>query len=388
MIRSRGLPKRLRLYVEIDGLRLGYRLALLISVMMSFVLEENCFAQVQAKPSVLEQFVKEQHASAGLPALWVALIPASGEPLVAAQGVRKFGDETPVTIDDQIHLGSCTKAMTALLCGKLVDQNRLKWTSSIESVLPELTAKIHPDYKDVTLEQLLSHDSGMPANAKNWWHRSGVADIEKVRFDIAVTSLKDPPSQTDAKFLYSNLGYMVAGMMVEKVCSKRWEEAMREEIFQPLEMKSAGFGPPGTKRKIDQPWGHRFEKNWKPDQFDNAPALGPAGTVHASIEDWAKFLQIFLNPNRNQFLKPGTYKELLRVRSGEYALGWIVTRRSWGRGHVLTHAGSNTCWYCMVWVAPDLEQAYVVATNGSCDDVADRLDKVVSQLIRLGQKSK
>ena len=67
---------------------------------------------------------------------------------------------------------------------------------------------------------------------------------------------------------------------------------MQERLFDKLNMTSAGFGPPGKEDEIQEPWGHRklIVTNWIPSQSDNAEALGPAGTVHCSISDWASFV--------------------------------------------------------------------------------------------------
>src|SRR5947209_5537965 len=59
-----------------------------------------------------------------------------------------------------------------------------------------------------------------------------------------------------SKFIYSNEGYAIAGAMIERVTGRAWEDLMRERIFEPLGMKSAGFGTPASPGEVDQPWGH------------------------------------------------------------------------------------------------------------------------------------
>ena len=86
-------------------------------------------------------------------------------------------------------------------------------------------------------------------------------------------------------------------------------------------------------------------------------------------------------------LRPYTYKKLhTPVADGDYALGWIVTQRDWGGGAVLTHAGSNTLNYCVVWMAPRVDFAVLVCTNQGGDRAAKATDEVASALIRYHQR--
>src|SRR5207248_3810584 len=105
-----------------------------------------------------------------------------------------------------------------------------------------------------------------------------------------VTSIP-PEAPPDTKFIYSNAGYSIAGHMAEKVTGKSWEDLMREKIFRPLGMTTAGFGAPGTRARNDQPRGHKADGSAvEPGPgADNPVAIAPANAVHCSISDWAKF---------------------------------------------------------------------------------------------------
>ena len=73
---------------------------------------------------------------------------------------------------------------------------------------------------------------------------------------------------------------------------------------------------------------------------------------------------------------------------GNYAGGWIIDRRAWAKGIVLTHSGSNTMWFAVVWVAPALDRAFAVVTN-SHDKVSRNIcDRVVGRLIKINQGSR
>lgn len=334
---------------------------------------------------------------AGLPGM--AVVVTRGRAVIAqgVSGVRKVGDETKVTNDDQWHLGSCTKSMTATLCAVLVEEGKLRWSSTIGEVFPDVAKD--EKWAGVTLEQLLAHRAGVMANLPKdgeWWPvfmagGTGRAQREGMVRDL----LKNPPlHEPGAKFAYSNCGFALAGAMAEKVCDKAWEDLMREKVFGPLGMESAGFGAPGKGKEVDQPWGHRG--GGSPSRGDNPPAIGPAGTVHCSLPDWAKYVALHTGGERAErgagewLLKPETFVKLhtpYDAPRSDYGFGWAVLKRPWGKGEggtgrVLTHAGSNTMWYCVVWAAPELDMSVLVATNTAGDTAQKACDDVAGAMIK------
>jgi hypothetical protein len=136
---------------------------------------------------------------------------------------------------------------------------------------------------------------------------------------------------------------------------------------------------------MDQPWGHTLENGkLKPDQTDNAPVLGPAGTVHCSISDWCKFAGEIIHAaqGHSKLISAETFEKLVTPPPGQdYAGGWIVTKRPWAGGRALTHTGSNGSWYCTVWIAPDKDFALLVATNTGAEPVGKAVDNGIGLLI-------
>ncbi len=345
------------------------------------------FGQVSLEKNQLKDLLEPIQQKYNLPALAGAIVTSKNLVAIGVVGVRKRGTDIPVTINDKWHLGSDTKAMTATLIGALVEQNKLAWETTIDEIFPDQAKTMQLELRKVTLLQLLSHRSGLPANL--FWNliqkTESIQDQRQAVVKIASNSklLSKPGS----KFIYSNLGYVIAGAMAEKVTNTSWEDLMSKIIFGPLEMKSAGFGGTGTPGKIDQPWGHG--SNGKPvggngPAMDNPLVLGPAGTVHCSLQDWAKFVADQLRGERGEdaLLKADTYKRLHSPPfGGDYALGWLVTQRKWGGGTVLTHAGSNTMNYAVVWMAPVRNLAVLVCTNQGGDKAAKGCDEAAGALI-------
>jgi len=324
----------------------------------------------------------------GVPAMAAAVVTSAGIQFVSAVGVRKRGTDIPVALDDRWHLGSDTKAMTSTLIARLVERGQLKWDTTLAEVFPDLAPQMHADFQKVTLLQLLSHRAGLPPNLQ--LARYSGDDVMALRLRAVREELaKKPQSPPGKTYKYSNLGYIIAGAVVEKVTGKSWEQSVSSEIFEPLQMKSAGFGGTGTPGKIDQPWPHTANGQPTPENgpaMDNLPVMGPAGRVHCSIQDWAKFIQDQLRGARGEsaLLKPDTYQKLHTPPfSGDYALGWSVSQRGWGGGKVLNHAGDNTMNFANVWIAPQRDFAILVCVNQSGDAAFRATDEAVVALMKL-----
>ena len=308
----------------------------------------------------------------------------------AAVGIRKEGDPTRVTTNDQFHIGSCTKSMTATLAAMLIEEGKLNWNTTIAEVFPELKGKMDKQYETVTVEQLLTHRGGVPAQAlgaawKRAWEQKGTPTEQRREFIEAVLA-QPPEAAPGTKMIYSNQGYAVVGAMLEKLAGKPWETLITERLFKPLHMDSAGFGPPGTAGKVDQPWGHvREGDKIKPVQSDNPPAIAPAGRVHCSLDDLARFAIFQMQGERDGglLLKPETFRKLhTPPDGGDYACGWISVNRDWAGGKALTHAGSNTMWFLVMWLAPEKNFAVIAATNIAGDGAAKGCDEVAAAMIQ------
>ena len=359
----------------------------LISIVPLFLLIQPAWAEAlkeEAKSKKIEEALAETVTQAKVPGMVAAITSSEGVLAIGSSGIRKIGSRKKMTEHDLIHLGSCTKAMTSVLLATLVAEGKLIWETSLIDVLPELKRRIHPDYHSITVWQLLTHRAGVEANAENWWVHGNV-ELKKRRLAILEANLKEAPTRKQGEYHYSNLGYMIAGCMAEKVTRSTWESLMQKRIFDPLGMKSAGFGPPGASGKTEQPWGHvRSGEGWRPRQFDNAEALGPAGRVHCSFADWAKFLAMQLPGGKNLGLDRKTLDKLI-TPTGTYAGGWFIAKRPWGKGTVLNHSGSNTMWYALVWVAPQLDRAFLVATNSRDDNSHPICDQLIGKLIQINE---
>ena len=121
------------------------------------------FGAAQAQTS-LDSMLKPYLTQYDLPSIAAAVVKDGKIISAGAVGTRRAGVNIPVTINDRFHLGSDTKAMTALLAAMLVEEGKLRWNTTPAEVFPELADKMDSGFRRVTLEQLLSHTSGVPSD--------------------------------------------------------------------------------------------------------------------------------------------------------------------------------------------------------------------------------
>lgn len=355
--------------------------------------------EVRNLNSILEPILRANN----VPALACAVVRSNRIIALGAVGVRKSGvPNAPVTTLDKWHHGSITKSMTATLAAMMVEEGKLRWDSTLADVFPEWAPKMHADWRKATLEQLASNRGGAPGDlgpSGIWtaiWNFPGTPRDARRLLLERLTAL--PPSSTPGtKYEYSNAGFALAGHMLETMAGRDWEDLLTEKLFIPLGMASAGFGVPSTPRHINQPWGHQWVSGRanpiEPGtSADNPPAIGPAGTVHCSVIDLAKYAAFHVAGHRGDtpLLK---HESVLKLHTAypnneRYAHGWSELDRPWAiPGKAYHHAGSNLQWYSVIWFAPARDFAVVALCNmasaSGANPAAAATDQIAAATIQM-----
>jgi len=305
-----------------------------------------------------------------LPALGAAVVTSRGLKAVGVVGVRKRGSDVKATVNDRFHIGSDTKSLTAALAARLIERGKLDWDMTLDKAFPDLKGEVPDDFRAITLSHLLAHHSGLPAHITGgWWTFSRDEPIRKQRLDAVRKSFKEKlVAKPGEKFLYSSLGYVIIAAMIEQAADASWEDLMARELFKPLGMASAGFGPMGKPKELDEPRQHRAGgQAVEPGPLaDNPPIMGPAGRMHCSLSDWSKFIADELKGLRDGkgILQPATYKKLFKApfQDDQYTLGAWISRPS-PQGGFFGHDGSNTMNYATAMLFPHDDLAILVVTN-------------------------
>ena len=332
-----------------------------------------------------------------LPGLAAAIIIDGRLHSAAAVGVRETGTDNWLTVNDKFLIGSCAKAFTATLAAILVEEGRLSWQTTIRDAFPNLN--MLPEYENITIQQLLSHRAGLPKNLKegkaSWLidygfdeKRGTTPEILRLQYleKTVQNKLISPPGQV---IHYSNSGYILAGAILEKIAGQTYEKLRAEKIFRPLGITTAGYGIPADLQPRSQPWGHYWDLSssfivYKSDYHN---FMAPAGYLHLSIEDWAKFILVHLNtyPAENhKLLQTSTLKRLHtppdpaewdmntldRIGSkifgfdyfDNYALGWFTKETDEGH-NLIYHGGRGLAFNAHVIADLKTKNALLLVTN-------------------------
>ncbi len=333
-------------------------------------------AEMMRQRMLLERF---QHRA---PAMAGAIVPAKGSVLVASNGVRKYGDATPVTDNDYWHLGSDTKAMTATLVGILADRGIVDWNTSVAQLFPEWSGKMQGRYHFATFEILAAHRCGIesglvPQPVIDELARTDIS-TKQARYNAMDALVGNDPFQLPVgSYQYANINFVMIAAMLEKATGKSFETLFFQELVQPLGMWTFAFGVPGKAPGVHQPYGHH-EVDPDPDDnipgsiwVDENPYLNPtwaaAGAGYCSLQDWAKFLRLHLNGREGSLeISPCAMKRLHTPYPSSdgisYGWGWGIMSDGAG-GLVLGHDGSITTYYARCNVFLHKRCAAIAATN-------------------------
>ncbi len=251
-----------------------------------------------------------------IPSMSAVVIRGGAADPEIVRGVRRVGGTEPVRTNERWLLGSDTKAMTAVLVGRLVEQGKLSWSTRLDAMLPKLAEGMSPEYRDVTLLDLLSHFAGLPetvsrAETDEAYVNSIFADrrpLPEQRLDYLQAALSDPPvALPRTRHSYSNTDFILAAAIAERAVGRPYEQLMHEMVFKPLGMKSATF----DEARDTELQGHMNGHVEQPK--DSNPAIfNGAGEVRMTMSDWAQFCidQLQGSRGKGRLLKPTTYKLL------------------------------------------------------------------------------
>lgn len=367
------------------GLLLPLLLLLLVSVPGNEVA-----AQVSANAQRVLDSLRRTHQ---LPALLAAVIEPGGIRYVHS-GVRRAGYPEQVALTDYFHLGSNTKGVTSFMAARLVAQGKLLWNSKLLDVVPELRAGALPAYAAVTLGDLLSHragirpyNSGAEIQALPLWTGS-VARKRQLfgRFVLRQSPVAAPAGQL---YAYSNAGYALAALMLERASGRPWERLVASTFRQLKWTYKLSFP---NQHDARQPWGHwlaqpadsTFQALEPTHPYRLPDFLAPAGDLAMPLPDYARFVQLHLNGllGQENHLTTAAY-QLLHFGRPAYAYGWGVSQLAGSNAPVSSHNGTAGTFFCHTILFPSQRVAFVVLTNAggppaekACNELRRQLKKL------------
>jgi len=319
---------------------------------------------IPATDAEIEAFLIDEVREAGYPGAAFAIVrdgrvTRSGGIGRADDFGRRVGGDTPFV------LGSVTKTITATAVMQLVEAGLVDLESPVTRYLDDFGVWGGRG-TTITVRQLLSHTSGLPASAGTEPLSHGVTSLRNQVGALRDVALEAEPG---ASFAYSNANYLVLGLIIEEVTGVPFGDYVADAVFEPLGMRNAHSDLAGA-RADGLTDAHRFwfgvahssEPLWRPD-------LAPAGWLIASADDIGRFVAANVNGGSldgRRILSPAGIEQMhagaVAAGRGAYGMGWIDGRL--GAVRTVSHSGSTTDMASVAYLAPEHRMGIVVLFNG------------------------
>lgn len=206
------------------------------SVFLSLALFLVPLMPVAAQTDEVDQYIEKEMQKRLIPGLALAVIRDGKVVKQKAFGLANVELNVPATQETVYQIASTTKTFTATAVMKLAEEGKLSLEDSVTKWLPELPAA----WSGVTVRHCLTHTSGLPDLVQDQCRAEPIAETrEEVLKKLAEMPVAGKPGET---WGYNQTGYMLLGMIVEKISGLSFEEFLRQRFFQPLAMTSTSYG--------------------------------------------------------------------------------------------------------------------------------------------------
>ncbi|HUP00922.1 MAG TPA: serine hydrolase [Gemmatimonadota bacterium] len=225
-----------------------------------------------------------------IPGLAVAIVKDDSILLAKGYGARDVGRPGPIDAETLFAIGSATKAFTAAAIGILVDEGRLGWDDRVAERLPGFA--LHDPYAsaEITIRDLLAHRSGLPMANLMWL--GGQLDREEM---VRRLRYLEPATGFRAGFGYQNALYLTAGLIIQEVTGRTWDAFVTDRILRPLGMERTNTSVDSLAGLENVAAPHaRVDGEPRPVPYRDIDHVGPAGSIHSSAADMARWLRFQL----------------------------------------------------------------------------------------------
>lgn len=321
----------------------------------------------------IEEKIQKAIEEYGVPGIAVGVIVDGHVVLEKGFGFRDLEKNLPVTKDTLFAIGSCTKAFTGFVMGTLVDEGLIRWDQPVIDALPQF--RLYDQYAttNVTIRDLLTHRTGMPRHELVWYNSKMNRQelLRKIRY-------LQPSVDLRSRYQYGQLMYFTAGLAVEEVTGKTWEQLVRERILNPLDMSHTNFTIEEM-QKCGNAASPYLEKQdmLKKIPYRNLSLIGAAGCMNSNVTDLCHWVKMQLAGGiykNSSLISPSTLQELHApqvVVPGApeaketllyaYGIGWLVLSY---RGHYLiSHDGVSDGFTSLVAMLPNENMGVIILSN-------------------------
>jgi CubicO group peptidase (beta-lactamase class C family) len=298
-----------------------------------------------------------------------------------AEGYSNRPEARRMAPENRVHVGSVTKTFVAVGILKLVSDGRLSLDTPVEVLLPEIRFRSRWSQGDpVRVRHLLDHTAGLE-DARIWQiFSSGTTPDQPLGVvfskDPSVLTLRTRPGEV---FSYSNMGYTLAAMVIEKVTGERYEAWLGREILAPLDMKDSTFAFVSQTGRHADPrlaWGHLADGTLA---GALPTAVRPAAQFTTTADDMAKFARFLMSDGRvagRQIVDPRLLRQMGHVSGTSAARAGLGTGTALGltmrdrEGRIgLCHQGDTVGYHALMCLYPSEQKAFFLALNSDGDGV-------------------
>ena len=256
-----------------------------IIVAFFLALAQGLYAQVVNKAK-LDQFfdrLDEKNKAMG------SLVMAKDGKVVYSRSIGysqiKGAEKIPLSMNSRYRVGSVTKMLTAVMILQLAEEGKLKLTDPLNGFFPQIA-----NADRITIGQILAHRSGIHDISEDPDFRVHRLDGMSREELLKMMTKTQPDFEPDAKFSYSNTGYQLLGLLIEKLAGKPYQEVLKERITANISLKDTypAMGPVASAK--NESYSYRYLRNWEQQPETHPSLLFGSGNIVSTPADLAKFI--------------------------------------------------------------------------------------------------
>lgn len=332
----------------------------------------------------LQTFIARTQRKEHVVGLSVAVVDGDRTLLAGGFGLADREGGVPVTADTVFRAASVSKPFTALAALRLAEEGQLRLDAPITKYLPEFSVQSRFGPPTITPRQLITHHAGFPTfHFKDFWRKDS---LDRLPVALRDEELSAPPGRIHH---YSNIGYDLLGLIVERISREPYAQYMQEAILNPAGMNRSGFAP-----RPDAP--AFVPKGYRDGTAIVEPVTGrdiPAGGLHTTANDLARFMRMMLAGGAidgKRVARADTIAQMFRRQNAEVALdldrrmglGWNLGHRDFDAyGVVASHSGATIVFRSRVTLMP--EQRIGVAVLANSANAARAINDITAETLRV-----
>jgi len=336
---------------------------------------------VRAAQDRIDAYVSERMAAWSIPGISLAIVEDGQVTLTRGYGLADRDQSRPMTPQTPVAVGSTTKPITATAIMQLVEAGAVELDAPVTRYLPWFNLD-DPRSAQITVRQLLSHTSGIPASAS----LTGAQDADALERRVRALEWEKLRSAPDERWEYANDGYNTLGLIVQAVSGMAYERYVAEKILAPLKMTRSTFDP-ARAAALGLAQGYVKRKGeLRAEKTRLTKAYNPSGMLVTSAEDAGRYLAAVLNGGALDGVRMVSQASLDQMwapaaRVGdtlEYGLGWFISQQEGLRAVV--HPGEVLTMGSMFVLVPERRLGVAVLANRDVDG-KDEIAEGVARLL-------